>query len=140
MLARREHSRKELEDKLARRGFERAASERAILQLAEQGWQSDRRFAESYARQRIEKGYGPLRIGYELQQHGIDSIDLSALVDDIAESWFERLENIYLGKYGADKRLSVKEWLRRSRFLQQRGFSGEMIKELSRRLEIRLDR
>ncbi|WP_031435403.1 regulatory protein RecX [Methylomarinum vadi] len=140
LLARREHSRKELLDKLAFRGFGRQDTERVVQELAEQGWQSDERYAHSYARQRIEKGYGPLRIAYELQQHGVEYSELDGLVEDLAGSWSELLENVYLGKYSVDKHLPAKEWLKRSRFLQQRGFSGEMIKKLFVHMGIRLER
>lgn len=140
LLARREHSQKELRDKLSLRGFEPDESARAIEELAEQGWQSDSRYAESYARQRIEKGYGPLRIGYELHRHGIDDIDLEAMVDELAGNWFAVMKRVYLDKYDNADRLTAREWLKRSRFLQQRGFGGALIKTLFEQLNIRLER
>lgn len=140
LLARREHSQKELLDKLALRGFDAESSLAVIAELAEQGWQSDDRYAESYARQRIQKGYGPLRIAYELQQRGAGGVDLDALLEEMDESWLNILEKIYLSKYDPDTGLSAKEWLKRSRFLQQRGFSGDLIKVLYAYLGIRLER
>ncbi|WP_305908948.1 regulatory protein RecX [Methylomarinum sp. Ch1-1] len=140
LLARREHSQKELQDKLVLRGFDRISSQEVIAELAEQGWQSDDRYAESYARQRIEKGCGPVRIAHELKLRGGGDADLDAIVTELAGSWMEALQRVYLGKYANDKRMPAKEWLKRSRFLQQRGFSGDMIKALFVQLDISLER
>ncbi|MCK4840420.1 MAG: regulatory protein RecX [Methylococcales bacterium] len=136
LLVRREHSQQELLDKLSVKGFDRAEVVKVVDDLAEQGWQSDQRFAESYARYRIKKGYGPIKISYELYQRGIDCFDLECALLDIADDWMELLEQIYHKKYADDKMLSNKEWLKRNRFLQQRGFSGEMINTLFKRLKL----
>ena len=138
LLARRDHSQKELQDKLTLRGFNRSDSQAVIAQLSQQGWQSDERYAESYVRQRIQKGYGPVRIVYELQQRGVDAVDLGSMVEESAGSWLNILEQVYLGKYSNDEYLTAKEWLKRNRFLQQRGFNGSLIKTLFSQLGIKL--
>lgn len=136
LLARREHSQKELLDKLAQRGFLREEVEPVIARLAEQNWQNDARYAECYVRQRIASGYGPVRIRYELQQRGIDDVDMDAAAEGQG-GWQQLLTELYRNKYDEDKTLPQKEWLKRSRFLQQRGFSGEMIKRLFADLKIK---
>jgi len=128
LLTRREHSQKELLDKLALKGYERSATQSVVDKLAEEGWQSNERFAESYARYRIKKGFGPVKIAFELRQRGVMDVDLDAVVLDLADGWLDLLQQLYLKKYAVDETLSQKEWLKRSRFLQQRGFSHEMIK------------
>ncbi len=127
LLVRREHSQRELLDKLAIKGIERRATQVIIDQLIDEGWQSDDRFAESYARYRIRKGFGPVKITYELKQKGISDFDLDPVVLDVADSWFDLLTQVYHKKYADNGELSQKERLKRSRFLQQRGFSHEMI-------------
>ncbi|AMK75651.1 MULTISPECIES: regulatory protein RecX [Methylomonas] len=139
LLARREHSRRELLDKLALRGFNRDEVEPVIDEMAEQNWQNDERYTECYVRQRIQSGYGPMRIRYELQQRGINDADLDTQADEQG-GWQNLLLDVYLGKYGDEKSLTQNEWLKRSRFLQQRGFSGEMIKRLFAELKIKLCR
>ena len=139
LLARREHSRRELLDKLALRGFNRDEVEPVIAEMAEQNWQNNQRYAECYVRQRIQSGYGPMRLRYELQQRGINDADLDAQAEEQG-GWQNLLLDVYLGKYGDEKSLPQNEWLKRSRFLQQRGFSGEMIKRLFAELKIRLRR
>ena len=139
LLTRREHSQKELLDKLALRGFQRDEVEPVIDALAEQNWQNDGRYAECYVRQRIASGYGPVRIRYELQQRGINDVDLNAQVEEHG-GWENLLMDVYCNKYDDEKSLTQNEWLKRSRFLQQRGFSGEMIKHLFAELKIKLGR
>ena len=136
LLTRREHSQLELLNKLELKGFDRAETALIIDSLTDNGWQSNQRFAESYARYRIKKGFGPIKIRYELQQRGIEGTDLNEIVSDLAEGWDELLMQVYKKKYQDQKILTNKEWLSRSRFLQQRGFNGEMIKTLFDALEL----
>lgn len=137
LLARREHSQQELLTKLALRGFDRDDAQPVIDELAEQGWQDDLRYAESYARFRIRKGYGPIRVGYELKQNGIAAFDLEGIVQEETGGWMALLEQVYSKKYANDAVLERNEWAKRSRFLLHRGFSGAMISALFDQLNIR---
>jgi regulatory protein len=136
LLARREHSQRELLNKLMIKGYSKENIENVVTELAEQGLQNDCRFMESYARHRIAKGYGPVRIKYELQQKGIEGCDLGSIVEETAGSWAEQLNNIYTRKYQGACSITRQEWAKRSRFLQQRGFSSEMIMNLFKQLAI----
>lgn len=146
LLAVRDHSKTELLNKLAVKGFDKAFAQTVVDELTEEGWQDDSRYAESYARSRIVKGYGPVRITYELRLHGIElglkgngaSFDLEAIAQAEAGGWGELLERVYRKKYRPVSTLTYGEWSRRSRFLTQRGFSGDMIAELFKRLNIQL--
>jgi len=128
LLMRREHSQRELLDKLALKGFDRSEIQLVIDTLVDEGWQNDDRFAESYARYRIRKGFGPVKITYELRQRGIVGFNLDPVVLDLTGSWFDLVEQVYHKKFADNKPTSEKEWLKQSRFLQQRGFSHELIK------------
>ncbi len=127
LLTRREHSQRELLDKLAIKGYDHAAVQAVLDKLVSEGWQSDDRFAESYARYRIKKGFGPVKITYELGLRGVSGFDLELVILDLAESWSDLMEQVYRKKYADEGRLPQKEWLKRRRFLQQRGFSSEMV-------------
>ena len=138
LLARREHSQKELLNKLLVKGFNKDEVLAVIEELALQGWQSDLRYAESYARHRIQKGYGPISVAYELRKNGIDAVNFDDIVQKTVGSWMELLEQIYTKKYGHHSLLDRNEWAKRSRFLMQRGFSGTMISALFDHLNIKL--
>ncbi len=136
LLAQRDHSRKELLNKCVLKGFPKEGCLAVIEELAEQGWQDDQRYAESCARFRIQKGYGPQRVIYELRQNGIESINLDVVLNELATTWLQLLEQVYRKKYKDDRVSDRAEWAKRSRFLLQRGFSGEMISELFDQLTI----
>lgn len=140
LLARREHSRKELLNKLTLKGYGKDSVMAVLDELARQGWQDDQRYAQSYARSRIQKGYGPVRIDYELRQNGIESVDLDEIVQQVAGSWMDVLERVYSRKFKQDRAIGRHEWAKRSRFLVQRGFPGEMISALLHHLNISLNK
>ncbi|HIL93525.1 MAG TPA: regulatory protein RecX, partial [Cycloclasticus sp.] len=80
LLARREHSQRELRQKLKAKGFDEDDIDLLLEELSEKNWQSDERFAESYSRSRLLKGFGPVRIQYELKERGVN-----AVVDEVFE-------------------------------------------------------
>jgi len=137
-LALREHSQKELLNKCLVKSFGKDEILAVIEELALQGWQSDSRYAESYVRHRIQKGYGPLFIVYELKKAGVEAFNLEDIVQRLAGGWMELLEQVYTKKYGQDSLMDRNEWAKRSRFLMQRGFSGTMISVLFDHLNIKL--
>lgn len=127
LLARREHSRKEIQNKLAVKGYEPGRVAAVVNDLAQQSWQDDTRYAESYARGRSQKGFGPVRIAYELQQQGIDSTKVIDVLRTTTDDWMSLLAQTYDKKYPDSAAMDNSEQARRSRFLLQRGFSSTMI-------------
>ncbi len=131
LLARREHSARELAGKLRFRGFETTVIDSVLERLAVERLQSDERFAEAYLRQRSEKGYGPQRIAAELGERGIDDSLISASLRQAEAAgeidWFERAEAVYARKFGNRPIADIKERAKRLRFMQYRGFTHEQI-------------
>ena len=138
LLAMREHSQIELLNKLLSKGYEKDEILAVLEDLALQGWQSDLRYAESYARYRIQKGYGPIYLANELKRNGIRGFCLDKTVQNTVGSWMTLIEQVYIKKYGYDAHLDLNEWAKRSRFLIQRGFSGSMISTLFDQLNIKM--
>ena len=130
LLMRREHSQKELLTKLSAKGFDKNDILPVISELAAQDWQSDTRYAESYTRHRLKKGYGALAIAHELKQNGVTDFAIDRVLVDIADDWLSLIEQVYQKKYGAHKPLSLTERAKRTRFLLQRGFDNSLIQEL----------
>lgn len=127
LLARREHSRFELELKLRQRKLDAALIDRVLDDFEEQGWLSDERFADIYARNRINLRYGPLRIRAELQQKGIRFVpeSLAAITD---RQWCEIALLARERRFGlADLRDDWTARAKQARFLGQRGFSAEQV-------------
>ena len=138
LLAMREHSQFELIQKLQLRGFASPEIDLVLQEMISNGWQDDQRYAESYVRQRITKGYGPLKIAYELRSHGVEHFDLDDFVDELAGGWSSCLLNLYQHKFDNKQNLTRQEWSKRYRFLQQRGFSPGLIRQLFAQLKLNL--
>ncbi|MCK5871220.1 MAG: regulatory protein RecX [Methylococcales bacterium] len=136
LLARREHSQKELMTKLTAKGFESLEIQTVIDTLKNQNFQSDARFAENYARARFYKGFGLRKVGYELQQHGIKNYDLQTILRENFADEYELITKVYHQKYRSQTQLLLKEQLKRQRFLQSRGFSFNLIQQLFRQLTL----
>lgn len=130
LLARREHSARELHTKLARKFAEPALIESAISQLQEDGLQSDSRYAEAYLRSRAEKGYGPLRIRQEMAQRGLAEADVQLAFEASDLNWLDRVQQVLERKFGSEPAPDFKEKARRARFLQYRGFSSDQIRDV----------
>jgi regulatory protein len=87
-LGRREHARQELLRKLTQRGVDEALAGRVIDDLAEQNLQSELRYAEAHARQRVGRGYGASRIRMELRGKGIDDALIGTVIEPFEEDWY----------------------------------------------------
>ncbi|QFU75180.1 regulatory protein RecX [Halioglobus maricola] len=129
-LARREHSRKELQQKLHKRFKAADLVEEQLDRLAEENLQSDKRYTESFLRQRIGRGHGPLRIRQEMRQKGLSDGDIARAMEAEAPDWFALAEATYQRKFGAQAPEDIKEKARRSRFMQYRGFSHDHYQHL----------
>lgn len=128
LLARRDHSRKELARKLLNKGHEEPAVMEALQGLANERLLDDGRYAESYIQSRAAKGYGPLRIRMELQERGVDDALVADYLDEREPSWRERARAVRGKRFGDELPDEYKEKARQMRFLQYRGFSGEQIR------------
>ena len=127
LLARREHARRELEFKLAQRGYEDVEIAAALDGLEADRLLSDARFAEMYVRSREERGFGPLRIRAELKERGVtDPLIEQYLVYD-TELLLERARGEHRKKYGDRSAGSYSERAKQARFLQARGFPNDII-------------
>ena len=129
-LGRREHSRKELQHKLARRCEDEALIEELLDKLADEGLQSDERFTESFVHHRVNNGTGPLKIQQELNQRGVDQNLISIYLDSAEVNWLTLANEVRTKKYGNEVPADYQKQALQSRFLYSRGFSSEHIKRL----------
>ncbi|MCB1665184.1 MAG: regulatory protein RecX [Pseudomonadales bacterium] len=130
LLARREHSRAELDTKLARKFPDLHAHISPVLdQLEQDALLSDERFAEAYTRYRRNRGVGPLLIRQELAGKGISTALIGASVDEGDEQWRESLKDVLARKSrGLDMRsLDNRTRQKLFRFALSRGFSAHDI-------------
>jgi len=125
LLARREHSVRELRNKLKHRFPDSDKIDEQLSLLIAERLQSDVRFAQSYARQRISRGYGPIRLREELRERGVSEADVAAAMDEMEIDWCAVATDVMCRKFGLRDAIDLKEKARRIRFMQYRGFATE---------------
>ena len=132
-LSRREHSAKEIYQKMSSRVESKDMLSEEINKLISDGLISDERFAESYFQSRKDRGFGPLRIKNELNQKGVkEDIFYSIQSDtDWSACAFFVLEKKINGKKPDD----MKAILKLKNFLNYRGFEFQDINKAFSMLE-----
>jgi regulatory protein len=128
LLARREHSRRELTRKLAARGFPDDVIGAALEELERSGALADARFTDSFVRSRIAKGQGPQRIRAELAQRGIADSEADDGLQAADVDWLAKIRAVRAKRFGAHLPRDFAERARQARFLQYRGFDSAQIR------------
>lgn len=85
LLARRDHSEKELCDKLRERGAEATDLAELLVELREIGLLDDRRFARNFLTYRSGKAWGPRRYRQELLARGVAADLVDAVLSETAD-------------------------------------------------------
>ena len=135
LMARREHSKMELETHLTKKFPDDPGTIVEVLnQLESDGLLSDERFAECFITGSISKGRGPQRIKRELMERGVNEIMAREILARMEIDWFAVAKQVFGRKFSKaiDGNLSATESLRlkaqQARFMQYRGFDYELIK------------
>jgi regulatory protein len=131
LLARREHSRKELKTKLRQDGYAGEETAAAIERLGEQHYQDDDRFAEALLRSRIAQGYGPLRLRVELKSHGLAEARIREWLEAAAVDWVAVATAQLRRRYGSVGSTDHAERTRRAQFLLRRGFAAATVRSVT---------
>ncbi|SEM84638.1 recombination regulator RecX [Nitrosomonas marina] len=127
-LARREHSRYELEKKLSAHEQSAQVLSEVLDRLEQQGYLSTERFAEQTSRTRRSR-FGSQRIVHELKEKGVDATHIARLLPDLMATDLETAWQVWQKKFGTPPR-DIKERGRQMRFLTGRGFSPEIIRKV----------
>lgn len=133
LLARREHSQRELYKALKRYHVTSELIHSLLDELAELGLQSDERFTEVYVNSRMNRGYGPRKIIIELQDRGINHELIGKYVDTEDIKWHQCIEKVYHKRFKPTK--DLKECMKQKKFLEYRGFSFEQINTIFKHLD-----
>ena len=141
LLSGREHSRAELERKLAAHEEEPGQLARTLDELQAKGFISEQRVVESVIHRRQAK-LGAARIRQELQAKGLAPEAVAGAMASLKESEFARAREVWQRKFGraADERsppaergghvAAAAERGRQMRFLLSRGFGAEVVRRV----------
>lgn len=155
-LGRREHSQKELREKLLAKECDADAVEALLQEFIEEGYQSDERMTSALIKDSIGKKHGTIRIYQTLKKHGLTTIKSASqintwieehsdffndlLINDVEEEtktaaiteenyevdWLAQAVEARVRKYGDTIPTDPKEKARQLRFLQYRGFGADV--------------
>lgn len=133
-LSQREHSRLELERKLARHVLDTADATAlaqiaaALDELAAHGLLSEPRVAESVLRSQGAR-FGVRRLRQTLQAKGLDAELIAGTLAAARATELERARTVWQRRFGTPP-ADAKERARQMRFLMGRGFEAEVVRRV----------
>lgn len=130
LLSMREHSRVELQRKLAPHAESPEQLEAVLDDMAARRFLCLERFADSVVHRKAAR-FGAARIKAELAQHQLPSHVADAVVRSLRDTEFERAHELWARRFGAPPD-TPQEQARQTRFLLARGFAGDVVRRVVR--------
>lgn len=127
-LARREHSRLELERKLAPHTDDPAELEKVLGEMERRGWLSAQRVVEQTLHNRRAR-YGSRRIVRELEDKGIAEALITEAAQQLRAGEVDAAREVWRRKFGTVPG-DARERARQMRFLLGRGFDPEAVNKV----------
>lgn len=128
LLSQREHSRLELERKLAPHETEPGQLAKALDELQARGFISEERVVESVVHRRAAK-LGTARVKQELQAKGLSPEAMGEALEQLRSTELERAREVWARKFGKPA-TEPKEKARQIRFMVSRGFAAEVVRKV----------
>ena len=125
-LSQREHSRAELQRKLAKHAPDDPGEIARVLdELEQRGFIDHQRVTDSVVHRKAGK-LGALRITQELKAKGVEANLIAGAIAKLKSTELERAREVWRRKFDAPP-ADANERGKQARFLAARGFSGEVI-------------
>ena len=128
LLSGREHSRAELQGKLARHEEEPGQLARVLDELQAKDFINEQRVVDSVVHRRAAR-LGGMRIRQELQAKGLDQDKIHEAVTALKSSELVRAREVWARKFDALP-AGTAERGKQARFLAARGFDGEVVRRV----------
>ncbi len=128
LLSAREHSRAELERRLAPMEEVPGSLAKALDELQAKGFINEQRVLESVLHRRSAK-LGTTRIRQELQSKGLAAEAVQEAVEKLRSTETERAREVWRKKFGTPP-TDAAERGKQMRFLASRGFGGDAIRKV----------
>ena len=128
-LARREHTRNQLRQKLLRHAEADEADE-VLDQLERDNFLSEGRYLASYIETQVRKLYGPERIIAGLCHQGYDRSVAERSLREASVDWLARARRCYTNRFPEAQTMDDRERHRRIRFLRSRGYHEDTIRSI----------
>jgi regulatory protein len=128
LLGQREHTRLELERKLARYEEEPGTLAQALDELQAKGYLDEQRAAESLVHRRAGR-LGAARLRQEMQDRGLARELIEQALAGLKDSELTRAREVWRRRFEALP-IDAQERARQTRFLLTRGFSAEVVRRV----------
>jgi regulatory protein len=130
LLSRREHSRFELEKKLAPFADSQEELAQVLDELSKTGWQSDERYTQGWVHRKASL-HGGARIAQDLRQSGIAAHQIAEAQEELKLTELPRAKAVWQKKFAqAPQPGDRAEYARQGRFLLSRGFSSDIVRKV----------
>lgn len=130
LLARREHTRAELAQKLSAHTEDAAELAALLDDLVRRGFLSNTRYAAEFVRAKSRR-YGAAHMSYALREKGVAESDIAAALGALESDELSRARQVWQAKFNAPP-ASIEERGKQMRFLAGRGFSADIIRKVLR--------
>jgi regulatory protein len=127
-LSRREHSRKELTQKLRTHAESVEQLEAVLDEMEKLNFLSNDRFIESVVRRKGEK-FGVMKLKQELTGHGLDVDKVKDALAGAKVTEYDRAKDVWKRKF-SQPAADMSERAKQMRFLGARGFSGDVVRRV----------
>lgn len=134
LLAQREHSRAELERKLAAFEAVPGTLAQALDALQAKDFINEQRVVDSVVHRRAPR-LGAGRVRQELERKGLDREAVASAVAALASTELARARDVWQKKFGGTAAVDAADRARQMRFLANRGFSGEVVRRVLNALD-----
>ena len=128
LLSQREHSRTELERKLAQHEEVPGELAKALDELQARDFINDGRAVDSLVNRRASK-LGTARVKQELAAKGLSGEAVAEAMASLKETEFSRAQEVWRKKFGAPAQ-DPQAKLKQMRFLITRGFNAEVVRRV----------
>lgn len=134
ILSHKPLSKKELEDKLSEKGYDKAIVFEVTEELSSLGYINDRDYAALFMEHCMSKMWGKKKIRYEMKQKGLcDEIINEALCELEEDDMEDEMTELIISRYGRDDLTDMKTKMRITRYFASRGFDFSVIDKAIRK-------
>ena len=134
LLSQREHSRLELQRKLATYVEEGDDLSAILDELEKRGFISVQRVVQSVIHSKATR-FGTARLVQELRSKGLSDGLVRNTADRLRATELERAQAVWQQRFGGAPATDPKERARQMRFLAARGFAGDVVRRVLREAE-----
>lgn len=134
ILSHKPLSKKELEDKLSEKGYDKAIVFEVTEEMTSLGYINDEEYASLFLEHCMSKMWGKKKIRYEMKQKGICDEIINEALSELEEDGLEdEMVEIILSKYARDELGDIKTKTRIVRYFASRGFDFSVIDKAIRK-------